>query len=305
MFDIKKLRILRILKILFPLLLFGLAIYEIQNMIRDIDMNIFQTEVKLLKLWELVIILIVSFIALMPMFLYDVILIKILGIKMKVIDLTRNSLIINTLSNLIGFGGLIGVMLRSYFYSKYNVDSKKLLKHIATVTLYYMAGISFLVWIAVIFYWDYSLLRETKWLLISCLLISLYFPIFIGIQIIRFKKEKTFLQNTRLPAQLLGTSILEWIFILLLILFIAFILNIPIGLTSLIPIFLVASCAGSVSMIPGGFGSFDLVFLLGTKSIGIADEKVLFLLILYRVGYFILPFIISCILFISEYWRHK
>ena len=35
-------------------------------------------------------------------------------------------------------------------------------------------------------------------------------------------------------------------------------------------------------MIPGGIGSFDLVFLWGAQSLGILDEKVLVLLILYQ-----------------------
>ena len=85
--------------------------------------------------------------------------------------------------------------------------------------------------------------------------------------------------------------------------FLTFILNIPIELSALIPIFLIASCAGIISMIPGGIGSFDLVFLWGTQSVGIADGKVLFLLILYRIGYFVLPFLFSALLFIKEYWE--
>ena len=56
-------------------------------------------------------------------------------------------------------------------------------------------------------------------------------------------------------------------------------------------------------MIPGGLGSFDLVFIWGTQNLLESDEKVLALLIFYRLGYFIIPFIISTVLFIKEYWE--
>lgn len=102
--------------------------------------------------------------------------------------------------------------------------------------------------------------------------------------------------------QLIITSVVEWLAIFLLMWFLTFVLMIPIELSSLLPIFLITSCAGIASMIPGGLGSFDLVFLWGTQSVGIADEKVLVLLVLYRLGYFVLPFLWASFLFVKEYW---
>ena len=123
------------------------------------------------------------------------------------------------------------------------------------------------------------------------------------IYMIRYKKVNASMLNGKVAVQLIVTSVVEWIAVFLVIWFLTFMLNIPIELSTLIPIFLIASCAGIVSMIPGGIGSFDLVFLWGTQSVGIADEKVLFLLILYRMGYFVLPFLFSSLLFIKEYWE--
>ena len=40
-----------------------------------------------------------------------------------------------------------------------------------------------------------------------------------------------------------------------------------------IGIFVIAALSGLVSFIPGGFGAFDLVVLLGLKSLGVSEEK--------------------------------
>ncbi|NRG30139.1 hypothetical protein HRF69_23965, partial [Bacillus circulans] len=55
-----------------------------------------------------------------------------------------------------------------------------------------------------------------------------------------------------------------------------------------------------ISMIPGGMGSFELVFLWGIESLGIESEQMLIVLFLYRIGYYLLPFLLAAFLFIIE-----
>ncbi|MFD1929115.1 bifunctional lysylphosphatidylglycerol flippase/synthetase MprF [Sporosarcina siberiensis] len=303
LFILRKSLLIKIIKMLFPIILLGFAIFEIQNSISAVDINLLQQEMSQLQSWKLLLIFLISFSAITPMVFYDVLLVKVLKIKMKTKHLVQNSLIVNTFSNFIGFGGLLGVFLRNYFYSKYKVEKESMFKDIASVTFFYLTGISLLAWIVPLFYWDFYLLKETKWLFIAVLLLGLYFPVFIGIRSIRNRKGNTSTLSRKISLQLIVTSLVEWISIFLLIWSITLILNIPIALTTLIPIFLIAACAGIASMIPGGLGSFDLVFLWGTQSAGIADEKVLFLLILYRLSYLFLPFILSALLFVKEYWE--
>ncbi|MFJ5765357.1 bifunctional lysylphosphatidylglycerol flippase/synthetase MprF [Lysinibacillus sp. NPDC093210] len=301
MFKIRKEPLMRFLKILFPVILLAIAIYEIQQSLRGVDVNLLRNEVSQLQIWELLLIFFIAFCAITPMIFYDVILAKLLGIKMNKRTLLNNSFIVNTFSNLIGFGGLVGVFLRNYFYSKYKEDREGLLKSIASVTLFYLTGISLLAWLMYVFFWDFPLLKEFRWLSIAVILVSLYVPAFIGMHLIRYKKGSSL--TIKVSLQLIITSVAEWLAVFLVIWLLTLILHIPIELSTLIPIFLIASCAGIISMIPGGVGSFDLVFLWGTQSVGIGEEKVLFLLILYRVGYFVLPFLVSVLLFIKDYWE--
>ena len=300
--DNQKKKVFQILKITFPLLLLVLAIFEIQKAASGVDVNLLRDEVSQLQPWKLALIILFSFIAITPMFFYDVVLVKLLKIKMKATKLIRHSFIVNTFSNLIGFGGLIGLLLRSYFYSKYKLEKEGMLKNIASVTLFYLTGISLLAWIVPIYFSDFPLLTESKWLYIAVMVVCLYVPIFMAIYVIQNRKTASPL-NGRIAVQLIMVSVFEWVAVFLVIWFLTFVLNIPIGFKELVPVFLIASCAGIISMIPGGIGSFDLVFLWGAQSLGILDEKVLVLLILYRISYFLLPFLFAVLLFVKEYWE--
>ncbi len=303
MFTIHKTQLIKVIKFLFPLLLLVLAAFEIHKSASGVDVNLLRNVVSQLQPWELAFILIVSFCAISPMFFYDIILVKILGINIKARILVQHSFIVNSFSNLIGFGGLVGLLLRNYFYSKYKEEKEGMLKNIASVTLFYLTGISLLTWTIPIYFRGFPLLAETQWLFIAVIIVSLYAPVFIVINTIRNIRKNDSAFNHIVTAQLVVTSLVEWIAVLLVIWFLTSVLSIPIGISALIPVFLIASCAGIVSMIPGGIGSFDLVFLWGTQSLGIADEKVLVLLILYRMGYFVLPFLFATLLFVKEYWE--
>ncbi len=136
MFSFRKEPLLKFVKILFPIVLLTIAMYEIKKTISGVDVNLLRYEVSQLQIWELLLIFIMMICAITPMIFYDVILVKIVGIKIRKRVLVKNSFIVNTFSNLIGFGGLVGIFLRNYFYSKSNEDKEGLLKSIASVTLF-------------------------------------------------------------------------------------------------------------------------------------------------------------------------
>lgn len=136
------------------------VIFEIQQTASGVDVKLLRNEVSQLQFGELGLILLVSLCAFMPMFFYAVILTKMLGIQLKARELIRHSFIANSFSNLIGFGGLVGFVLRNYFYSKYKEEKEGILKSIAFVMLFYLTGISVLAWIIPLRFRDFPLLSE-------------------------------------------------------------------------------------------------------------------------------------------------
>src|SRR5213080_4110754 len=112
MTGIKKERIFTAVKFIFPLLLLILAIYEIKKFAKGVNVDLLRQEVNHLHFGILVVILVITVVAIFPMFFYDVILDRILGFRVPRKELLEYSFIANSFSNLIGFGGLIGAMLR-------------------------------------------------------------------------------------------------------------------------------------------------------------------------------------------------
>ncbi|MFJ7725268.1 bifunctional lysylphosphatidylglycerol flippase/synthetase MprF [Neobacillus sp. NPDC097160] len=296
-------KIFLFLKILFPMILLGLAVYEIKKFTGNVNVQLLRHEVNQLHFAKLLLILLITFCAISPMIFYDVLLTKILAIKVPLKELLKKSFIANTFANFIGFGGLAGATLRAYSYHEYETDKKRLLKIIASVSLYFLTGISLLAWIVLVGYRGFPLFHDKKWLFWTSAAVSLYLPVFFVVYLIQRKKAAEFIIDWGMALRLLFVSLFEWIAIFLVFWLLCLILSIPIDFAHLVPVFIVASCAGIISMIPGGFGSFDLVFLLGTQSLGVPDEKVVILLLFYRIGYFILPFLLGVVLFIKDFWN--
>ncbi|MDP4084926.1 MAG: bifunctional lysylphosphatidylglycerol flippase/synthetase MprF [Bacillota bacterium] len=300
---IKKEKIFTIIKFAFPLFLLALAIFEIKKFAASVNVHLLRQEVNHLNLGSLLLIFVVTLVAVFPMFFYDVLLIRILGFRIQKKELLENSFIANSFSNLIGFGGLIGAALRTYFYHHYEHDKKKLLGAIMSVSLFYLTGISIFSWIVTIGNRHFSLFSDVKWLLFAVIALGFYFPVFVIVHMINNKKDEHNLITLGIGAKLVLVSILEWTAIFLTIWILSYILGLSVGIHNLIPVFIVASCAGIISMIPGGLGSFDLVFIWGMQDLHASSEKVLVLLLFYRIGYFVLPFLISVVLFIKTYWK--
>ncbi|WP_244852611.1 lysylphosphatidylglycerol synthase domain-containing protein [Bacillus sp. J14TS2] len=294
-------RLLQFLKILFPLALLILAGTELSEIIRNTDFHLLGKQIRNMNDSLILFLIIAAMMAISPMFLYDIVLLNALKIKRSFMITIRQSFIVNSISNFIGFGGIAGLMLRSFYYSAYKKDKLDFLKSVTSVTLFSLTGMSVLAWVVLVGYRHFPLFSETPFSVFIVIAMGLYLPIIIGFHLFQRKKGKTSLINKTSGTQLVLSSILEWSAIMVIIWLITLSLHIPIGFFQLLPIFIVAACAGNLSMIPGGIGSFDVVFLWGMESYRIQDENVLALLIFYRLSYFVIPFLVSALLFIIDY----
>ncbi|WRN76748.1 YbhN family protein [Staphylococcus aureus] len=68
-------------------------------------------------------------------------------------------------------------------------------------------------------------------------------------------------------------SCVEWLAAAVVLYFCGVIVDAHVSFMSFIAIFIIAALSGLVSFIPGGFGAFDLVVLLGFKTLGVPEEK--------------------------------
>lgn len=78
-------------------------------------------------------------------------------------------------------------------------------------------------------------------------------------------------------------------------------LKADVSFAEVIGVFTVSAIAGLISMVPGGFGTFDITFLIGLQALGVADSTVFTALLLYRTVYYFIPFTLGLIFAAFEF----
>ncbi|MEI5995612.1 hypothetical protein A5880_003203 [Enterococcus sp. 4G2_DIV0659] len=251
-----------------------------------------------LPLWKIILMFLMGLVAVLPMIGYDVILNRILKQKTKRIFLLETSWTINTINNVAGFGGLISIGLRSEIYGK-EKDGKKVVRALSKILIFLMSGLSIYSLLAffLVVFGDTNDYLQQYWIwLIGG---GLYFPV---VLLASWLKKDDYIGDVdnRTRAGLILTSFLEWTGVLVTFLLIGFLMGVKTDPLQVAPLFIAASVIGIVSMIPGELGSFDLMMILGLSALGINREVVVAWILLYRLFYYIVPFIIGVFFFIKN-----
>ncbi|MDR1522204.1 MAG: bifunctional lysylphosphatidylglycerol flippase/synthetase MprF [Streptococcaceae bacterium] len=289
---------MKYIKFIFIVTVLFVLVLELVRVTKQLNGEHFQEILTTMPITHFVIILIVGAIAILPMIGYDFILKKILNNKYERYYIFETSWLINTMNNMIGFGGLFSLGLRSQFYGR-NKDPKEILNSTSKIFLFTMSGLSiysFLTLIIVALSAVNSFLQEYWiWLLGG----ALYFPVvFIATTV----KKKGILGglSTKMQAALLIISFLEWSGVAMTFAFVGKIMGIHLPLLEVVTLFMAAMVIGIVSMVPGGLGSFDVMMLLGLQHLGVSQELALAWILLYRVAYYFVPCLIGVVFFIHH-----
>lgn len=277
-----------LLKYLFVLSILIFVIIEVSRMLRDTDWSKISNDITSRSPLELLIMLILGLIAVLPMINYDFLITEFLPGKYSKRYIFKSGWIVNTLTNIAGFGGFLGAALRANFYGE-KASKKEVFYAISKIALFLLSGLSVLSWIALI---DIVVTKQTNgwgrhdiWLLLA----GLYFPAVLLAT--RFKQSEFFqdLKANQIIRLIVGST-MEWAFVSLFFLLIGYFVNISLKtLIIVFPMYIIASVLGIISMIPGGIGSFDVFMLLQLMGLGIPKETVLIWLIYFRLFYYLVP----------------
>lgn len=300
---LKQKTIISLAKFLVPLLILLFISFEAKGIFNDFNWALLELYLVRLSPQSMFIIIALGLIALFPMYYYDVILQRLFHINVPKKKLLFYSFSANAFSNFVGFGGVAGATLRSYFYRRYLASEIPYIKIIAKLSLFYLTGLSLLSW--VIIFSDMQLYEDVKLIKMAVWAIAAYTPILLII----FFFRKSFWNLRHLKrgyiAELLIVSLFEWIFVILCIWGIAKVLEVSIPFMIIFPIVIISACAGIASMIPGGIGSFDFVFLIGLESQGVPTELGLLILMFYRLSYYIVPVILGTPFVMNQIWNNR
>ncbi|MGO3049590.1 MAG: bifunctional lysylphosphatidylglycerol flippase/synthetase MprF [Staphylococcus sp.] len=291
-------KLLSILKVIFAIALFIFVVFTLYKELSHID---FKETIKsfdqINRVW-LVALFLSGGLSIVVLSLYDVILSKALDLRISLLKTIRIGYIVNALNAVVGFGGFIGASVRFLFYKNTTDDKRALLHTISIVLVSMLTGLSLLSILVVVHVFDVShIFSPFPWMHWLLYIVALFLPAFILFTIIKpVQKDK----------KLLGVyctivSGVEW-FIAALVLYMAmWLVDIHISFATFMGIFIIAALSGLISFIPGGFGTFDLVVLLGLKSMKIPEESIVLALLLYRFAYYLFPVLVALILSTFEF----
>lgn len=286
-----------VIKFIFMTLLFIFVIYRLKGELSTIDFKSTMTAFKHLDSFQLALLIASGLISVSILSLYDFVLAKRLNLEIKYLKLFNVSFIANALNAVIGFGGMIGAGLRLLTYRNYTKDDKTLIKVISMMLLSMISGMSILS-LGILFniFPNTHAFDHYTWYRIGIFIITLYLPIFLIYTFIKPVNNDKFLG-------LIFTlvSSIEWLAASGVFYLIFKFIHIDVQYSLIIAIFVIAALAGLLSMVPGGFGAFDLMILIGFKSIGISEEKILLALVIYRAVYYFVPFLVAMVLSTFEF----
>ncbi|MCI1953827.1 MAG: bifunctional lysylphosphatidylglycerol flippase/synthetase MprF [Ligilactobacillus acidipiscis] len=281
---------------IFSVLLF--VIHEVGRIAKDVSVSKISQGLSSQSSWQVLLMLLLGFAAVTPMLNYDFMVTKFLPDKYPVLYVLKTSWITNTFTNIGGFGGVLGASLRALFYNKKD-SQKKIVGAIAKVALFLVSGLSLFCIISLMIVFslkDRTVTHYLIWLFGG----SLYFPFVLLLT--RFN-DKGILKGLTLAnaSRLITGSFFEWFGCVSFFIFIGTMLHAsPQNFWSIIPLFVIASVIGEVSLVPGGLGSFDVFMIMELALVGVDKNIAVVWVLLYRLFYYIFPFALGVFFFIHD-----
>ncbi|UWF55826.1 bifunctional lysylphosphatidylglycerol flippase/synthetase MprF [Staphylococcus hyicus] len=293
--------LVKYLKVVFVLVLIVIVTSVLTKELSHIDFKKTFILFNHINRFELIGLFLLGAFALGLLSLFDWVLVARFKLPVSKFKALRVGYIINAFNNIIGFGGFIGAGVRLWFYSNYSNERKKLVKFISYILTSMLTGLSFLSLLIVTHILDVSFLDNTSiWVKILLYIVALLLPAFIIVSLISPIDQK---------ARWLGTlftviSSVEWICASVVLYLSLHIVGANPPFPVVLSVFIVAAISGLASFIPGGFGAFDLIILLGLKYIGIPEEKIVLALLVYRFAYYFFPLFFALVMTVFEFGPH-
>ncbi|MDM5154090.1 bifunctional lysylphosphatidylglycerol flippase/synthetase MprF [Bacillus sp. DX1.1] len=293
-------RFLQIGKIIFPFVVLTIVFFQARKELSGISFREAIETIKNIPTGGVFLAITLGAFAVSTMFFYDFVMLRYLKADIPVQKIFRVSWIANSLNGFIGFGGLVGASIRTMLYRPHVKESGKLIKSIAWMTTAFINGLALLSFLGLIGILDTRfILHEKPWLWPVLIFFALFVPLYIGFSKIKNRKQQQVEEQQieeKNPTILYSlVSLVEWLSAGIVMYVILLLFGIDIDFRKFLGVYVIAALAGIVSLVPGGLGSFDLVFLTGIGQYGVDTGVLLPAMLLYRLVYYILPFCLGLI----------
>ncbi|NGM82152.1 bifunctional lysylphosphatidylglycerol flippase/synthetase MprF [Paenibacillus sp. 7124] len=292
---------IKAVRVLFPLIIIALVYLEGQHELKGVKLARTLRELRHVPVPDILRMMAAALAAVAVMSAYDFLIRAHFRMKTGVWSTFRYSWIANTFNNLIGFAGLAGVGLRTLLYKKSGVPTAVLTPAIVFLSPLMITGLSLLSWANLFGILPAEeLLREHRWLVFAVWGMALYLPFFIMVQRSSLFAKWINRGEGRTPWMTVyasvGSSLLEWLGAGFTFAMIARYMLDGAPFQPMMSLYVIAAIAGILSMAPGGIGAFDLIALLGLQQMGYASERAMAVLVIFRLFYYVVPWLIGLVL---------
>ncbi|GLR31836.1 bifunctional lysylphosphatidylglycerol flippase/synthetase MprF [Shewanella decolorationis] len=297
----------RRIRVIISLIIFTVSLLLLYNLEQDYQLNDILAEVKLFLFSQLALAIALTVTSYLILTLYDYLAIKQLGSSLSYKKVAPVSFLAFTFSNTIGFSLLTGTSIRYKFYSELGLSGNQITQIVLACSVTFFLGLFFICGIALINFpaqqlanlplptWLFSLSRVFGVLMLLGVVGYFLFSL--------WRKKPIYFRGfefapPELPQSLkqFVVSTLDWLVVGTL-----FYCLLPAvdGLSYLqvLSIFFVANAIGVLAHVPGGIGVFESVVTV-TLSQYLPVEQILGSVIVYRVIYYIVPFMLALIYFV-------
>ncbi|MED5018767.1 bifunctional lysylphosphatidylglycerol flippase/synthetase MprF [Paenibacillus chibensis] len=292
---------IKAVRLLIPIAVIGLVYWEGQKELRQISLGRTFGELRRLTVEAAVEIFLLSLFSVAVMSLYDFMIRRHFRLKVGFWSTFRYAWIANTFNNIIGFAGLTGAGLRTILYKRSGISPVLMASAVVFLSPVVVTGLSILSWgiIAGVFSVG-DLFTEHRWLIFAVWGMALYLPLFVLMQRSSLFAKWFNRGEGRTPWSTVGVSLsaslLEWACAALTFWLIASSVLHDVTFREIIGMYAVSAIAGILSMAPGGIGAFDLTVLLGLEQLGFPSDRAMAVLVLFRLFYYIVPWLIGLIM---------
>lgn len=298
----------RRIRVIISLIIFTVSLFLLYNLEQDYQLNDIFLEIKQFAPSKILLAVLLTLVSYLLLTLYDYLAIRELKSPLSYQQVAPVSFLAFTFSNTIGFSLLTGTSIRYKFYSELGLSGNNITQVVLACSVTFFLGLFFICGLALINFpaeqlsdlplptWFFSLNRVIGILMLLGVISYFVFSL-IWKRSIHFRGFELAPPIFSLSLKQFLVSSIDWIVVGTL--FYSLLPEVD-GLSYLqvLSIFFVANAIGVLAHVPGGIGVFETVVTV-TLSQYLPAEQILSSVIIYRLMYYIVPFVLALMYFVA------
>ena len=298
----------RRIRVIISLIIFTVSLFLLYNLEQDYQLNDIFLEIKQFAPSKILLAVLLTLVSYLLLTLYDYLAIRELKSPLSYQQVAPVSFLAFTFSNTIGFSLLTGTSIRYKFYSELGLSGNNITQVVLACSVTFFLGLFFICGLALISFpaeqlsdlplptWFFSLNRVIGILMLLGVISYFVFSL-MWKRSIQFRGFELAPPIFSLSLKQFLVSSIDWIVVGTL--FYSLLPEVD-GLSYLqvLSIFFVANAIGVLAHVPGGIGVFETVVTV-TLSQYLPAEQILSSVIIYRLMYYIVPFVLALMYFVA------